>query len=129
MQPQHIETFPNPSPHPSLISHTANEFTSLCPKTQHPDFATIILSYIPDQTCIELKAYKLYLQNYRNQAIFYEAITHQIAKDLNTLLQPHYIRIESLWNKRGGIHTDITVTYQKDTFQGSTPPPTNRLPC
>ena len=123
-----IETFPSPSSHPCLIRHTALEFTSLCPKTQHPDFGQIILSYIPHQHCIELKAYKLYLQSYRNKGIFYEDITHKIAKDLNCLLQPQWIRLESFWSRRGGLHTDISVEYQKENFHGNTPKPTPRPP-
>ncbi|MHC4994978.1 MAG: preQ(1) synthase, partial [Planctomycetota bacterium] len=78
-----LETFPNPAPERDYtIEHVSEEFTSVCPKTGHPDFATVNLIYCPDETCVELKALKLYYQSYRNEGIFYEAITNQICDDL-----------------------------------------------
>ena len=67
-----LETFPNPAPERDyVIEHIAPEFTSVCPKTGHPDFATITLRYIADQKCVELKSLKLYFGSYRNEGIFY----------------------------------------------------------
>jgi 7-cyano-7-deazaguanine reductase len=107
-----IETFPNPAPQRNyVIEHVSEEFTSLCPKTGHPDFATIVLRYVPDQTCIELKAYKLYLQAYRTQGIFYEAITNKILDDLIAVCSPRTMEIEAHWKGRGGIHSVISASY------------------
>ena len=108
-----IETFDNAYPNRDYtIRHIATEFTSLCPKTGSPDFGTIVLNYIPDKTCIELKAYKLYLQAYRSEGMFYEALTNKILDDLVTVCQPRWMRIESTWKGRGGIRTVIIVEHQ-----------------
>ena len=72
--PKIIETFPNPAPHRDfIIAHTHHEFTSVCPMTGHPDFATITVRYVADKTCVELKSLKLYFHAYRNEGIFFEA--------------------------------------------------------
>ena len=79
-----LETFENKYPNRNYtVTHIAPEFTSLCPKTGQPDFATITLEYIPDQLCVELKSYKFYLQSYRNDGIFFESVTNKILDDLN----------------------------------------------
>ncbi len=109
-----LETFPNPNPERDyIIIHTAPEFTSLCPKTGQPDFATIILEYIPDKLCVELKSYKFYLQSYRNDGIYFEAVTNKILNDLVEVLQPRYMKITAKFNTRGGIHSDIIAEYKK----------------
>ncbi|MFA3782313.1 preQ(1) synthase [Melioribacteraceae bacterium 4301-Me] len=109
-----LETFPNPNPERDYtIIHTAPEFTSLCPKTGQPDFATIILEYIPDKLCVELKSYKFYLQSYRNEGIYFEAVTNKILNDLIELLQPRYIKITARFNTRGGIHSDIIAEQRR----------------
>ena len=78
-----LETFSNPKPgRDYLIEHTCHEFTSVCPKTGQPDFATLRIRYVPDRLCVELKSLKFYLQAYRNQGIFFEAVVNRILDDL-----------------------------------------------
>lgn len=117
-----IETFANPCPQRNyVIQHVAEEFTSLCPKTGHPDFATIELTYVPEATCVELKAYKLYLQAFRDCGIFYEAVTNQICDDLTALLQPRYLRIEARFTGRGGIHSNLQAEYIAEGYERLSP--------
>lgn len=109
-----LETFPNPNPERDYtIIHTAPEFTSLCPKTGQPDFATIVLEYVPDKICIELKSYKFYLQSYRNDGIFFEAATNKILYDLTKICKPRYMKITAKFNTRGGIRSEIIVEHRK----------------
>ena len=109
-----LEVFANPYPKRAYtISIEAPEFTSVCPKTGQPDFGTMLITYIPDKTCIELKSLKLYLQQYRMQGIFYEDITNKILDDLVAACSPRWMRIESLWRPRGGIATTVTVEHKK----------------
>ena len=89
-----LETFENPNPERDYtIIHKAPEFTSLCPKTGQPDFGTIILEYNPNELCVELKSYKLYLNSYRNDGMFFEAVTNKILEDLVKVLDPSYLKI------------------------------------
>ena len=112
-----IEQFENPSPDSNyIIQHVAEEFTSVCPKTGHPDFGTVVLTYIADKTCIELKAYKLYLQDFRNRGIFYEAVTNTILDDLVKTCSPRWLSIETIWSGRGGIRSNIKTEYCSDNF-------------
>lgn len=104
------ETFLNPAPHRDYtISHSCPEFTSVCPKTGQPDFATITLDYIPDQTCIELKSLKLYYYSFRNEGIFYEAVVNRILDELSLTCQPKWMRITGEFNVRGGISSVIVA--------------------
>lgn len=119
-----IETFPNPAESRNyIIQHIAEEFTSLCPKTGHPDFGIIAMTYIPSDVCIELKAFKLYLHEYRNEGIFYEAVTNKIADDMAELLKPRWLRIEAVWRGRGGIRSNITAEYCQEGFTPPAYPP------
>jgi 7-cyano-7-deazaguanine reductase len=107
-----LETFPNPAPHRSyVIRHTCPEFTSVCPKTGQPDFATIDLEYIADQVCIELKSLKLYFHAFRNQGIFFEAVTNKICDDLGAALLPRRLEIVSEWKARGGFTSVVTAVW------------------
>ncbi len=118
-----METFENPHPgRDYLIQHIAEEFTSVCPKTGHPDFGTVVLTYIPAQLCVELKAYKLYLHDFRNKGIFFEAVTNKIMDDLCEVLQPRWLRIETIWKGRGGIRSVVRIEQAADDFDGPTPP-------
>lgn len=113
-QLQLLEVFENPAPHRDYrIEHTCHEFTSVCPKTGQPDFATIIVDYVPDRTCLELKALKFYFQAYRNQGIFYEAVTNRILEDLVEVCQPREMTIRGEFNVRGGFSSEITAEYRK----------------
>lgn len=107
-----IETFPNPAPSRDyVITHHAPEFTSVCPKTGQPDFGTIVIEYVPGRLCVELKSLKFYLQSFRNQGIFYEAVTNRILDDLAAALQPRRMRVESRWTPRGGMHSTVVAEY------------------
>lgn len=99
------------------IIHTAPEFTSLCPKTGQPDFAKIIIEYIPDKLCVELKSLKLYLHSYRNDGIFYESATNKILDDLVKVCKPRYMLITAEFNVRGGISSVVKVEYFKDKLK------------
>jgi len=107
-----LEVFPNPNPERDYtIAITAPEFTSVCPKTGQPDFGTVSVSYTPDKTCIELKSLKFYLQQYRNEGIFYEHLTNRILDDLVTACSPRFMQVTTSWSPRGGITTDVTARY------------------
>jgi 7-cyano-7-deazaguanine reductase len=109
-----IETFPNPRPGRRYeITHVNPEFTSVCPITGLPDFATVTVSYIPDAVCIELKALKYYFLDFRNRGIFYEAVTNQILDDLIACCDPLWMKITTEWSTRGGIHSVIVVEHTK----------------
>lgn len=109
---QNIELFPNPKPDRDYqIDFTCPEFTCLCPKTGQPDFATIKISYIPDQMCIELKSLKLYLWSYRNQGAFHEAVINHILDDLVSAVQPRSMEVIGDFYIRGGIHTVVTAKF------------------
>ena len=106
-----LETFESPSKSPFLIEHLNEELTSVCPKTGQPDFGTILLRYEPSERCIELKSLKLYYQSFRNEGIFYEALTNQIRDDLVTCMNPTWLQIVSNWRVRGGIRSTITASH------------------
>lgn len=107
-----IETFVNEYPERDYsIKHVAPEFTSVCPKTGQPDFGTIELEYIPDEKCIELKSYKIYLQSFRNDGIYYESVTNKILDDLVEVCEPRFMRIVAKFNVRGGINSEIEAEY------------------
>ena len=112
-----LETFKNEFPERDYtIVHTAPEFTSLCPKTGQPDFATIIVEYVPDKLCIELKSLKLYFNSYRNDGLFFENATNRILDDLVAACRPRYMLITAEFNVRGGISSTIEAEYYSDEF-------------
>jgi len=105
-----LECFDNPNPRrPYVIEHVAEEFTSVCPMTGHPDFGTVTVRFSPEAMCVELKSLKLYLQSFRNEGIFYEAVTHRIADDLAAAMQPRWMVVETHWRGRGGIRSIIRI--------------------
>jgi len=113
--PLELETFPNPRPGRDYeIAIRCPEFTSVCPKTGLPDFGEIRITYVPDERCIELKALKYYLIDFRNRGIFYEAVTNQILDDLVAICAPRRMTVVGDFSARGGITTQVTATYQKD---------------
>jgi 7-cyano-7-deazaguanine reductase len=112
-----LEVFNNQYPNRDYtIYHEAPEFTSLCPRTGQPDFATITVEYIPDQLCIELKSLKFYLNSYRNDGIYFESATNKILDDLVEVCQPRYMRVTAEFNVRGGISSTIEAEYSKEDF-------------
>lgn len=115
-----LETFQNEySNRNYTIVHTAPEFTSLCPKTGQPDFATITVEYIPGKLCVELKSLKLYLNSYRNDGIFFESVTNKILDDLVAVCKPRYMIITADFNVRGGISSIIEAEYRSKDFDAS----------
>ncbi len=90
-----------------LVRFTAPEFTSLCPVTGQPDFAHLVIDYVPHRWLVESKSLKLYFQSFRNHGAFHEDCTVQIAKTLNKLLKPRWIRIGGYWFPRGGMPIDV----------------------
>ncbi len=110
-----LEAFPNRYPDRDYqICFEHPEFTSLCPKTGQPDFATIEITYIPDQLCIETKSLKLYFTAYRNHGSFMETITNKILDDLVSVCQPRQMQVVALFNPRGGTSLTVTAEYVKD---------------
>jgi 7-cyano-7-deazaguanine reductase len=107
-----LETFPNPAPgRDYVIEHTHHEFTSVCPMTGHPDFAAITVRYVADKVCVELKSLKLYFHAYRNEGIFFEAVTNRICDDLGKVLQPRALTIVADWKARGGFTSRISAEW------------------
>jgi 7-cyano-7-deazaguanine reductase len=108
-----IETFPNPEPRRDYeIAIRCPEFTSVCPKTGLPDFGEIRITYVPGERCIELKALKYYLIEFRNKGIFYENVTNQILDDLVASCRPRRMTVVGDFSIRGGIKTEVTVRYE-----------------
>jgi 7-cyano-7-deazaguanine reductase len=103
-----LETVPNPHPQTKyVVRFTAPEFTTLCPVTGQPDFAHLVIDYVPNALLIESKSLKLYLGAYRNQASFHEDCTVAIGKRLDETLNPHWLRIGGYWYPRGGMPIDV----------------------
>jgi 7-cyano-7-deazaguanine reductase len=108
-----LETFPNPRPGREYeIEIRCPEFTSVCPKTGLPDFGEIRINYVPDQLCLELKALKYYMIEFRNQGIFYEAVTNQILDDLVGACKPRRMTVTGDFSVRGGISTSVIAEYE-----------------
>lgn len=110
--PKLLQVFPNPAPgRDYAIEHVHHEFTSVCPMTGHPDFGEIAVSYVPDRTCVELKSLKLYFHGFRNEGLFFEAVTNRICDDLGALLAPRSLTVTSRWKGRGGITSTVTAAW------------------
>ncbi|MBM3343530.1 MAG: NADPH-dependent 7-cyano-7-deazaguanine reductase QueF [Betaproteobacteria bacterium] len=108
-----LETFPNPTPRRDYRIHMEiPEFTCLCPKTGQPDFATLVLDYVPEKRCVELKSLKLYIWSFRNQGAFHEAVTNQILDDLVKAISPRFMRLSARFFVRGGIFTTIVAEHK-----------------
>ena len=107
-----LATFPSPSPGRDYeIRFECPEFTCMCPMTGQPDFATIRIVYVPDQSCVELKSLKLYLWSYRNEGAFHEAVTNRILDDLVGALKPRRCEVTGDFFVRGGIHTVVVARH------------------
>ena len=107
-----LEAVPNPSPHRDYtVDLSYPEFTCKCPRTGYPDFATIQLSYVPDASICELKSFKLYLNKYRDQYVFHEAVTNQILDDFIAAIAPRSAHIVADWNVRGNLKTIVRADY------------------
>ena len=107
-----LEVFPNPKPSRDYTIHIESpEFTCLCPKNGQPDFATLMLEYIPDRLCVELKSWIIYLWSYRNEGGFHEDLSNRILDDLVAALKPRFMRLTAEFNVRGGIYTTVTAEH------------------
>lgn len=111
-----LEVFPTPSDSPFVIEHIAEEFTSVCPLTGHPDFGVVTLRYQPvgakdGGQCIELKSLKLYYHSFRNEGAFFEKVTNLIRDDLVKVIDPVWLQIETNWKGRGGIRSVIRADH------------------
>lgn len=110
-----LESFPTPTDTPFVIEHIAEEFTSLCPKTGHPDFGEIVVRFCPRAgreggVCVELKSLKMYFQSFRDEGIFYEAVTNRIRDDLADAMSPVWLTVTTHWRGRGGIRSVIRAS-------------------
>ena len=126
-----LEPWPNPRPDRDYVIHfEIPEFTCLCPRSGYPDFATIVIDYVPDASVIELKSLKLYINGFRNRGVSHEGATNDILDDLVRVLHPRWMRVVGEFNVRGNIKTTVFAeqaqpeyagprpTYQRPTFTG-----------
>ena len=103
-----LERVPNPHPDTRYVARfTVPEFTSICPVTGQPDFARLVIDYVPEAYLVESKSFKLYMGSFRNHGAFHEDCTIAIAKRLVDTLAPHWLRIGGYWYPRGGIPIDV----------------------
>ncbi len=128
-----LSVFPNPNPARDFLIHMEiPEFTCLCPMTGQPDFATLVLDYIADKKCVELKSLKLYIWSYRDIGAYHEAVTNRILDDVVKALSPRYARLRAQFFVRGGIFTTVVAEHRKkgwkplpridlDTFETASP--------
>ncbi|EIT85494.1 7-cyano-7-deazaguanine reductase [Fictibacillus macauensis ZFHKF-1] len=98
----------------TLVTIPTTEFTSVCPWSGLPDFADIIISYIPSEELVEMKSLKYYLTSYRNVGIYQEHATNRMLDDLVQLLKPKHMKITATWNARGGLGTEVVAEYNRD---------------
>ena len=109
-----LDTFANPNPGRDYLVHIeVPEFTCLCPLTGQPDFATIVLDYIPEKKNVELKSLKLYMWSFRDQGAFHEAVTNRILDDLVKATAPRFMRLTARWYVRGGIFTTVVAEHRR----------------
>ena len=109
-----LETFANPAPQRDYQIHMEiPEFTCLCPKTGQPDFAVLMLDYVPDKLCVELKSLKLYVWGFREEGHFHEDVTNRILDDLVKATKPRFMRLTARFFVRGGIFTNVVAEQRK----------------
>lgn len=114
-----LEAVPNPAADRDYkITISYPEFTCLCPRSGYPDFATIRVTYVPDEKIVELKALKFYLNHYRNEYIFHEAVVNRILDDLVAVASPRWISVVGDFNVRGNVKTVVTAVHQQPGYAG-----------
>ncbi|HKV96937.1 MAG TPA: preQ(1) synthase [Gammaproteobacteria bacterium] len=119
---KNLETFANPHPERDYtIRIRIPEFTCLCPRTGQPDFAELLLEYVPGQACVELKALKLYIWSYRDQGAFHEDVANRILGDLVAMLSPRFMRLTAQFNVRGGLYTTVVAEHRQPGWQCPAP--------
>jgi 7-cyano-7-deazaguanine reductase len=115
-----LESFDNPNPERDYeIEFECPEFTCLCPLTGQPDFAKFRITYVPNEKCVELKSLKLYLWSFRDEGAFHEQVTNRILDDLVAAVKPRLMDVKGDWFVRGGITTNITVSYVDEEWDNS----------
>jgi 7-cyano-7-deazaguanine reductase len=109
-----LVTFPNPAPDRDyVIRHECPEYTALCPVTGQPDFGSIVIHYVPDRLCVELKSLKLYLWSFRDEGHYFEEVTNRIRDDLVQAMKPRRLTVVGRFNVRGGIASTVVARYEK----------------
>ncbi len=117
-----LEPWPNPKPERDYVVHfEIPEFTCMCPRSGYPDFATIVIDYVPDARIVELKSLKLYINGYRDRPISHEAAANAILDDLVQLLAPRWMRLVAEFNVRGNIKTTIAAEHAQPEYTGPRP--------
>lgn len=117
-----LTTFENPRPTRDFtIRIDIPEFTCLCPMTGQPDFAKLIIEYVPDQLCVELKSLKLYMWTFRERGAFHEAVTNEILDHIVAAISPNFMRLRAEFNVRGGIYTTVIAEHRNPSWQAPTP--------
>ncbi len=107
-----LETFPYDGPDQEIVTET-REFSAVCPYSGLPDYATLRVTYVPSDRCVELKSFKYYVTSYRNVGIYQEHATARLAEDLFKLLRPRRLVVTTIYNTRGGFDTTCTVELGK----------------
>ncbi|HVL55982.1 MAG TPA: preQ(1) synthase [Burkholderiaceae bacterium] len=117
-----LQTFDNPAPRRDYtVRIEIPEFTCLCPLTGQPDFAVLLLEYVPDRRNVELKSLKSYVWSYRNEGVFHEAVTNRILDDLVAAAAPRFMRLTARWYVRGGIYTTVVAEHRKRGWRAPAP--------
>jgi 7-cyano-7-deazaguanine reductase len=117
-----LEPWPNPHPERNYVNHLEiPEFTCLCPRSGFPDFATIVIDYVPDKSVVELKSLKLYINGYRNRPISHESATNTVLNDLIAQLNPLWIRVVGDFTVRGNIKTIVFAEHAQPGYAGTRP--------
>ena len=117
-----LEPWPNPRPERDYVIHfEIPEFTCLCPRSGYPDFATIVVDYVPDASIVELKSLKLYINGFRDKGISHEGAANDILDDLIAALAPRWMRVVAEFNVRGNIKTTVTAEQARAEYAGPRP--------
>ena len=117
-----LEPWPNPKPERDYVVHfEIPEFTCLCPRSGYPDFATIVVDYVPGRSIVELKSLKLYINAFRDRGISHERVTNEILDDLVRVLDPRWMRVVAEFNVRGNIKTTVTAEHGQTDYSGPRP--------
>ncbi len=124
-----LEPWPNPHPERNYVDHLEiPEFTCLCPRSGFPDFATIVIDYVPDQFIVELKSLKLYFNSYRNRQISHESVVNTVLTELVDLMNPRWMRVVGDFTVRGNIKTMVFAEHEQPSYTGPRPEYRRYLP-
>ena len=124
-----LEPWPNPHPERNYVDHLEiPEFTCLCPRSGFPDFATLVIDYVPDQFVVELKSLKLYFNGYRNRQISHESVVNTVLTELVAVLEPRWMRVVGDFTVRGNIKTIVFAEHEQPGYAGPRPEYRRYLP-